>query len=305
MRQLKFASIDIGSNAIRFLLCYVFETPEGPFFRKGILLRVPLRLGEDAFTLGRISIEKEKKMIDTMHAFKHLMDSQDIISYKAFATSAMRDAINGPLIVEHISKKCKIDIDIISGDQEANVISGEEIPKFIKAKDRILYVDVGGGSTEFTYHDKKTSFRESFNIGTIRYMYDQVAKAEWKRLKSWFKKHDLINSEIPILGSGGNINKIYKMRRRRTSDFHISSSTLSKFYEELNSLKYEERIVQHNLNPDRADVIIPACEIFLNIISHTGTKKIYVPKTGLSDGIVRSLYEDFIKSEKESEVKAK
>lgn len=252
-----------------------------------------MRLGEDAFKLGRISIQKEKKMIETMHSFKHLMNSQDIVAYRAYATSAMRDALNGPLIVDHIHKLCGIDIRIISGELEANVISGETIPAFIKAKDRILYVDVGGGSTEITFHDKDDSTRESFNIGTIRYMYDQVEKSEWKRLKTWLKEHDLVNSQIPILGSGGNINKIYKMRRRRNSDFHISSTSLQEFYEELKELSYEERIIEYNLNPDRADVIIPACEIFLKIIGQTETKKIYVPKTGLSDGIVRSLYEEY------------
>ncbi|MBO6515799.1 MAG: hypothetical protein JJ975_04535 [Bacteroidia bacterium] len=301
MKPLKFGSIDIGSNAIRFLLTYVFETENGPFFRKGILLRVPLRLGEDAFTLGRISIEKEKQMVDTMLSFKHLMASQNIIAYKAYATSAMRDAVNGPVIVEHIKNKCNIQIDIISGDQEANVISGEELPKFIKEKERILYMDVGGGSTELTYHNKKKTHRESFNIGTIRYMYDQVEKDEFKRLKSWLKEYKLIDSEIPILGSGGNINKIYKMKRRRNSDFHITSNTLKAFYSELKELSYSERIVTYNLNPDRADVILPACEIFLRVINHTNTRKIYVPKMGLSDGIVRSLYKEYLQNRDEKE----
>ncbi|MFT5512538.1 MAG: exopolyphosphatase/guanosine-5'-triphosphate,3'-diphosphate pyrophosphatase [Bacteroidia bacterium] len=293
MKPLKFASIDIGSNAIRFLLAYVYETEDGPLFRKGLLLRVPLRLGDDAFKLGRISIEKEKQMIETMHSFKHLMNAQEIISYKAFATSAMRDALNGPVIVDHIEKTTGIKIDIISGEEEANVISGEEIPKYIKAKDKLLFVDVGGGSTEFTYHNKKKSIRESFDIGTIRYMTDTVHKDEWKRLKKWLAEHKLTESNIPILGSGGNINKIYKQQRRRTSDLHISTESLRQFYEEMRVLTYTERIIQHNLNPDRADVIIPACEIFLGIIDLTGTKKIYVPKIGLSDGIVRSLYQDY------------
>ncbi len=295
MKPLKFASIDIGSNAIRFLLAYVFETEDGPFFRKGLLLRVPLRLGDDAFKLKRISIEKEKQMIETMHSFKHLMKAQDIISYKAFATSAMRDAINGPLIVDHIKKTTGIKINIISGEEEANVISGEEIPAFIKAKDKILFVDVGGGSTEITYHNKKKSVRESFNIGTIRYMMDEVSKDEWKRLKKWFAEHKLIDSSIPILGSGGNINKIYKQQRRRNTDMHITTAGLRQFYEQMKPLTYTERIIQYNLNPDRADVIIPACEIFLSIIEFTSTKKIYVPKIGLSDGIVRSLYQEYLK----------
>jgi len=295
LKPLKFASIDIGSNAIRFLLAYVFETEDGPFFRKGLLLRVPLRLGDDAFKLKRISIEKEKQMIETMHSFKHLMKAQDIISYKAFATSAMRDAINGPLIVDHIKKTTGIKINIISGEEEANVISGEEIPAFIKAKDKILFVDVGGGSTEITYHNKKKSVRESFNIGTIRYMMDEVSKDEWKRLKKWFAEHKLIDSSIPILGSGGNINKIYKQQRLRNTDMHITTAGLRQFYEQMKPLTYTERIIQYNLNPDRADVIIPACEIFLSIIEFTSTKKIYVPKIGLSDGIVRSLYQEYLK----------
>ena len=291
---LKFASIDIGSNAIRFLLAYVFETDKGPFFRKGLLLRVPLRLGDDAFKLGRISIEKEKEMIETMHAFKHLMAAQKIISYKAFATSAMRDAVNGPVIVDHIKNTTGIEIDIISGEKEANVISGEEIPAFIKAKDKILFVDVGGGSTEFTYHNKKKSVRESFNIGTIRYMTDSIDKQEWKRLKAWLVEHKLVGSGIPILGSGGNINKIYKLKRRRNSDLHITTESLRSFYDQMKSISYTDRITQFNLNPDRADVIIPACEIFLSIIERTDTTKIYVPKIGLSDGIMRSLYADYL-----------
>jgi len=234
-------------------------------------------------------------MIETMHSFKHLMKAQDIISYKAFATSAMRDAINGPLIVDHIKKTTGIKINIISGEEEANVISGEEIPAFIKAKDKILFVDVGGGSTEITYHNKKKSVRESFNIGTIRYMMDEVSKDEWKRLKKWFAEHKLIDSSIPILGSGGNINKIYKQQRLRNTDMHITTAGLRQFYEQMKPLTYTERIIQYNLNPDRADVIIPACEIFLSIIEFTSTKKIYVPKIGLSDGIVRSLYQEYLK----------
>lgn len=194
-----------------------------------------------------------------------------------------------------LKKTTGIKINIISGEEEANVISGEEIPAFIKAKDKILFVDVGGGSTEITYHNKKKSVRESFNIGTIRYMMDEVSKDEWKRLKKWFAEHKLIDSSIPILGSGGNINKIYKQQRRRNTDMHITTAGLRQFYEQMKPLTYTERIIQYNLNPDRADVIIPACEIFLSIIEFTSTKKIYVPKIGLSDGIVRSLYQEYLK----------
>jgi exopolyphosphatase / guanosine-5'-triphosphate,3'-diphosphate pyrophosphatase len=293
---LKFASIDIGSNAIRFLLSYVFETERGPFFRKGILLRVPLRLGEDAFKLGEISKDKEEKLIHTMHSFRHLMVTQDIIAYKAFATSAMRDASNNVEIVEHIKEHCDIEINVISGDEEANIISGHEIPRYLRARNKMLFVDVGGGSTEFTYHNNQTVIRQSFNVGTIRLMYDSSHGEDWKSLNNWLDETGLKGSSVPILGSGGNINKIYKIKRRRTTDLHITAQNLRDFYQEVSSLTEVERVLQYQLNPDRADVIVPACEIFLNIIDITQTKVIYVPKTGLSDGIVRTLYEQYKES---------
>lgn len=293
MNYLRFASIDIGSNAVRFLLSYVFETSDGPFFRKGILLRVPLRLGEDSFRFGRITEEKEEKLLHTMQSFKHLMLTQDIIAYKAFATSAMRDASNGMDIAAHIERECGIKIEVISGQEEANVISGEEIPGFLKVRNKMLFVDVGGGSTELTYYSKGHIIRESFNIGTIRLMYDSVAKENWRRMKNFLKEIGHRDSGIPILGSGGNINKIYKVKRKRITDLHITSNVLHDFYHEIKDLSMEDRIIKYHLNPDRADVIIPACEIFLNIINITGTTKIYVPKTGLSDGIVRNLYEQY------------
>ncbi|MBI1305746.1 MAG: hypothetical protein GC181_03925 [Bacteroidetes bacterium] len=294
MDFLQFASIDIGSNAIRFLLCYVFETEAGPYFRKGILLRVPLRLGEDAFRFGRISIENEKKLISTMHSFRHLMDTQTIVDYRAYATSAMRDAANTPYIVEHVERECGIKINVISGEEEANVISGEEVPSFLHVrKNKVLFVDVGGGSTELTFHSKNKSAKESFNIGTIRSLHKTVEKSEWSRLHDWLHEVGAGNSGVPILGSGGNINKIYKIKRRRVSDLHITTHALEEFYNEIKDKSDTEKIINYQLNPDRSDVIVPASEIFLDIINITGTKKIYVPKTGLSDGIVRSLYEQY------------
>jgi len=290
---LKFASIDIGSNAVRFLLCYVFEPPTGPFFRKGILLRVPLRLGEDSFRLGKISPDKETKLIHTMHSFRHLMETQDIVAYKAFATSAMRDAENQKEIVKHIKNQCNIQIDVISGEEEADIISGHEIPRYLKARNKMLFVDVGGGSTECTYYNKDKIIKESFDVGTIRMIYNLTKGSSWKRLNTWLRKIGADDSGIPILGSGGSINKIYKIKRRRVSDLHISSQHLKDFYKDVKNMSEEERIMTYQLNPDRADVIVPACEIFLQIIKITGTQKIFVPKTGLSDGIVRGLYDQY------------
>jgi exopolyphosphatase/guanosine-5'-triphosphate,3'-diphosphate pyrophosphatase len=293
LNYLKFASIDIGSNAVRFLLSYVFETSDGPFFRKGLLVRVPLRLGEDSFRFGRITKDKEEKLIHSMHAFKHLMLTQDIVGYKALATSAMRDASNNASIVNHIEQECGIVIEVISGEREANVISGEQIPSFIKSKSKMLFVDVGGGSTELAYHNKTKIVRESFNIGTIRSLYKEQTSEEHKAMEAWLKDVGLNDSGVQILGSGGNINKIYKIRRKRATDLHISDQSLKDFYQEVKDLTNEERIIKYQLNPDRADVIVPACEIFLSIINQTKTKRIFVPKTGLSDGIVRNLYKEY------------
>jgi exopolyphosphatase/guanosine-5'-triphosphate,3'-diphosphate pyrophosphatase len=295
LKYLRFASIDIGSNAVRFLSSYVFETEAGPYFRKGMLVRVPIRLGEDSFRYSRISDDKCDKLLEAMRAFKHLMAAQDIHSYKAYATSAMRDAENGNELAKHIKKQCGIKIEIISGEEEANVISGTDLPVFLDLKDTALFMDVGGGSTEFTLLKKGKFVRESFNIGTIRALFHTVNSSEWKRLKKWFKENDLLESKIPILGSGGNINKIFKVKRSSIDVFHITTDDLKDFYNSIKTISYQERIITYSLNPDRADVIQPACEIFLRSIEMLGSEKIYVPKTGLSDGIVRNLYSEYLK----------
>lgn len=295
MNYLRFASIDIGSNAIRLLSSYVFETEEGPYFRKGLLVRVPVRLGEDAFRYGKIMLDKQHKLTETMLSFKHLMLAMDVHSYKAYATSAMRDASNGKDIVEHVEEVSGIKIEIISGEKEASVISGNSVPQFIEdIPERILFMDVGGGSTEFTLITEQGLISESFNIGTIRALFHSVHSTEWTRLRNWLKKIDILGSGIPILGSGGNINKIYKIKRANSIDYFISSQDLLNFYNDIKDLSYQERIVKYQLNPDRADVIKPACEIFLRVIDKLESKRIYVPKTGLSDGIVRDLYEDYL-----------
>jgi len=298
VNYLRFASIDIGSNAIRFLSSYVFETDKGPYFRKGLLVRVPIRLGEDAFRYGKISTDKEHRMTEAMMSFKHLMSAMDIHSYKAFATSAMRDAVNGLELVERIEQRTGIHIEIISGEKEASVISGSQLPQFIEQEEEMLYMDLGGGSTEFTILRKDDYVQESFNIGTIRELFHSVHSKEWKRLKKWLKSQGLLKSGIPILGSGGNINKIYKIKRQHNDAYHILPADLADFYDSIKDLSYQERIVKHQLNPDRADVIKPACEIFMKVVELVNCQKIYVPKLGLSDGIVRDLYEEYIEESK-------
>jgi exopolyphosphatase/guanosine-5'-triphosphate,3'-diphosphate pyrophosphatase len=296
LKFLRFASIDIGSNAIRLLFSNVFETAEGPVFRKASLIRVPLRLGADSFTNQTISIENTNRLIDTMLAFKHLMKAHDIINYKAYATSAMRDANNANEVVKLVLKQSEINIEIISGEKEAEEIASKFLWHELVNDDRILYVDVGGGSTELTYFNgEKKVDQHSFNIGTIRLLHNTVSLEEWNELKEWLIKNELNNSKINIIGSGGNINKIFKIKRRKVMDLHLTSRGLKEAHEEIAQLSYEDRIVKYFLNPDRADVILPASEIFLSIIKITKTKKIYVPKVGLSDGIVRSLYSDYKK----------
>lgn len=255
---------------------------------------MPVRLGEDSFQHGRITDDKRERLALSMRAFNDIMKAQDIISYKAFATSAMRDADNADEVVDYVADFSGIRIEVISGEQEANVISSKFIPDFVTEKEKILYVDVGGGSTELTLVTKKEKvFQESFNIGTIRYLYDQVTLDEWRRLRQWISDKKLDNSKVILLGSGGNINKIYKLKREKNDDLHITSSLLKEFHDEAKSLTYHERMLRYQLNPDRADVIVPASDIFLKIVEQTGTKKIYVPKSGLSDGIIRTLYKEY------------
>lgn len=294
MKYLRFASIDIGSNAIRLLFSNVFETAEGPVFRKASLIRVPLRLGADSFSQHIIDHHNINKLVDCMISFRHLMRAHDVISYKAYATSAMRDAQNAAHIVERVKEESGIDIEIISGEKEAQEIASRFLMHDLSLDNQVLYADVGGGSTELTLiKQEKRIDQHSFNIGTVRLLQNTVEPSEWKLMAQWLKKNNLEHSKINIIGSGGNINRIFKMKRRKVHDLHLSSRGLKEAYEELIELSYEERVVKYFLNPDRADVIIPACEIFLHIIRQTGTKKIYVPKVGLSDGIVRSLYKEY------------
>lgn len=258
---------------------------------------MPVRLGEDSFQHQAITADKMEKLALSMRAFNDLMNAQEIISFKAYATSAMRDAVNREEVVDYVEKFAGIKIEIISGEQEANVISSKFIPEFVKEKSRILYVDVGGGSTELTYVTKKEKvYQRSFNIGTIRYLYDQVTLEEWKNLRDWITEKGLDKSKVTLIGSGGNINKIYKIKRQLPDDLHITDDNLRDFYKEAKSLTYHERMIKYQMNPDRADVIVPACDIFLHIIDQTNTRKIYVPKSGLSDGIIRNLYKEYKES---------
>lgn len=294
----KYAAIDIGSNAVRLLISNIIEMEGEPVqFKKSSLVRVPIRLGEDVFVKGKISKENKKRMVDTMTAFKLLMKSHKVVKYKACATSAMREAKNGKELVALISEKTGVNIDIIDGEEEAAIIAATDLNAFIKPEKTYLYVDVGGGSTEFSViHKGDKVDSKSFKIGTVRLLKDIVKKDTWKDLEEWVKAKTKDYSSIEVIGSGGNINKIFKLSGKAQSK-PLTYFYLTSYYKMLQSYTYEERIYNLDLNQDRADVIIPACRIYLSAMKWSGAKSIYVPKIGLSDGIIKSVYHSKVSSQ--------
>ena len=293
----KFAAIDIGSNAVRLLISNIIEEKGKPVrFKKSSLVRVPIRLGADVFLNEKISKKNIIRMVDTMMAFNLLMKSHNVVKYKACATSAMREAINGKEVSKLILEKCDIKIDTIEGEEEAAIIATTDLSQYIKEDKTYLYVDVGGGSTEFTIFDQgKVVTSKSYKIGTVRLLNDMVKSDTWQDLELWIKQNVKEYSKIDIIGSGGNINKIFKLSGKAIGKpltyFHLST-----FYNKLNSYSYEERITELDLNQDRADVIIPATRIYLSAMKWSGAKDIYVPKIGLADGIIKSLYYEKVSS---------
>ncbi len=287
----KYAAIDIGSNAMRLLIANVIEEENKPTqFNKSHLIRVPIRLGQDAFTVGEISEESAERMVKAMTAFKLLMDVYKVEKYAACATSAMREAYNGNDLVDEIAKKAGINIDIIEGKTEAAIIANSDLEAYIKNDGHYLYVDVGGGSTEFTLFSKgKQIVSKSFKNGTVRLLNNMVTESVWQEIEKWIKTHTANLSNVEIIGSGGNINKIFKMSGK-TNDKPLTQTYLVQRFKYLNSLSYEERIYNLGLNTDRADVIIPAIKIYVNAMKWSNAKHIYVPKIGLSDGIIKAMY---------------
>lgn len=287
----KYAAIDIGSNAIRLLIANVIEQPNKPtLFRKNALVRVPIRLGEDVFLNGAISPENMTRMEDAMQAFQLLMNAHKVIAYRACATSAMRDATNGYAFAKALKEKTNVAIEIIDGAEEAAIIAATDLQNFIKDDRTYLYVDVGGGSTELTvYHNSEVMVSRSFKIGTVRLINDQVSSQEWEAMRLWIKEHCQQYSQLDLIGSGGNINKVFKLSAKKPGKT-LSYLYLVQLYQELSEMSFEERIIQLSLNPDRADVIIPAMRIYLQAMKSSKAKQIIVPKIGLADGIIKSLY---------------
>jgi exopolyphosphatase/guanosine-5'-triphosphate,3'-diphosphate pyrophosphatase len=289
---LKFAAIDIGSNAIRLLLCNVYDNGEDGIFKKADLVRVPLRLGDDAFLKKKISDRKIEKLISVMKSFKLLIDFYEVQGTKACATSALREAQNGAEIVERIRKEAGIKVEIIDGKTEAEIVYSNHVAEKLDKSSDYLYIDVGGGSTEVTLFSKTQCIASrSFNIGTIRLLHEQVNKDQWKEFKDWIKQATDGYKPLTAIGSGGNINKIFKMSRRKQNK-PLSYTKLRDICEFVESFSFDDRIKVLGLNADRADVIVPAAKIYLTIMKAAGIEKIIVPQIGMADGIIHQLYEN-------------
>ncbi len=296
---MKFAAIDIGSNAVRLLIEEVFEINKTFHIQKVSFTRVPIRLGEDVFVDGPISKKKTDQLVKTMKAFWYLMDVHDIEHFRACATSAMREADNGKEVVELIRKEANVPIEIISGKKEADLLFGNFTHhQHMDLNKSYLYIDVGGGSTELTLikNGERVQSR-SFRIGTVRMLKGKTKNVVWKEAKEWIEKVTKDEKKLMGIGTGGNINKIYKLSRCKLWE-PISFAEVEEIYQTLKAYTYEERISEMGLKPDRADVIIPASEIYLRMMGMAGVRKMYVPRVGVSDGIILALYRDWKKQQK-------
>jgi exopolyphosphatase/guanosine-5'-triphosphate,3'-diphosphate pyrophosphatase len=288
---MKYAAIDIGSNAVRLLLSKVIVETDPPIFKKESLVRMPIRLGEDAFTTQAISTEKTEMLLHTMKGFRHLISSYQALDYMACATSAMREASNGPAIADRIREESGINLEIVPGQREADIIFSNHFEERLDSSKSYLYIDVGGGSTELTIFSRHKSITSrSFNIGTVRLVHDLVQDEQWNEMRKWLKAISPQFGSIRGIGSGGNINKVFRISRSKEGK-PISFKKIKSIYRYLDTFTVEERIKVLGLRPDRADVIIPALVIFLRVMKWAKVKRLYVPQIGLSDGLVRILHD--------------
>jgi exopolyphosphatase / guanosine-5'-triphosphate,3'-diphosphate pyrophosphatase len=290
---MKLAAIDIGSNAARLLITEVQEQNDGTTtFNKINLVRVPLRLGFDVFDTGRISDEKQKMILETMTAYKHLIKAYKIKHVIACATSAMRDASNTKEVLKAIKEKTGIKIQVITGGAEAAFIYENHIAENMDKDHSYLYIDVGGGSTELTFFSNGALvFKDSYNIGTIRLLKNMVKEVAWDEMKEAVKQKIKGHKEVTAIGSGGNINKIFSLSKKKEGK-PLTLDMLKDYYNELHNVSVEDRMEFYQLKEDRADVIVPAMLIYINVMKWAGASEIYVPKIGLADGLVHHLWEE-------------
>lgn len=289
MKIERYAGIDIGSNGVRLLIMNVFELDKKPEFIKAILVRAPVRLGSDSFVKNEIENDTLEMLCEAMKSFRSLMKCYKVKHYRACATSALREADNKKEVVSYILKNSGVNIDIIDGATEAEIIYRTQVKNIINDNNGYLFIDVGGGSTEVTYYfKKKIVTSRSFKIGTVRSLKNLVEHKEWIELEDFVRSTKIKDDSLAI-GTGGNINTLFK-RSQKSYGQSLSLRYLNEMYKELSLLTVDERIIQHRYNPDRADVIVPAIHIYTQIMKFAGIKEIYVPKIGLADGLIRDLY---------------
>ncbi len=290
---MRLAAIDIGSNAARLLISEVTPDINGVAnFNKIDLIRVPLRLGFDVFEKGIISEHRIDMIVQTMKAYKHLLNVYEVKHLKACATSAMRDAKNGTDIIKKIKHETGIDIEIISGSDEASFIYENHVAENLDKEHSYLYIDVGGGSTELTFFsNNKLVFKDSYNIGTIRLLKNKVTEDVWDEMKNSIKEKTKGHKQVTAIGSGGNINKIFSLSKIKENK-PLPLELLRDYYKELSNVPLIDRINIYKLKEDRADVIVPALQIYLNVMRWAGSNEIYVPRIGLADGLIQHLYEE-------------
>ena len=294
MNVKKLAAIDIGSNAIRILIANVVqEVGEHPVYMKSEMIRVPIRLGQDSFTVGEISKKNMKRVVKAMKAFRLIMKVNGVKHYMACATSALRESNNADELVALVKKKAKIKIEVIDGRKEAEIISNTTILNDFGQNLNYLYVDVGGGSAEFSVlQEGKRIVSKSFKTGTVRMINNMVNEKVWLEIEKWIQTHTAGIEKIALLGSGGNINKVFKLSNTKEGK-PLTYIKINTFYQDLKKLTYEQRILKYNLNLDRADVILPALEIYLKALKWSGASKVFVPKIGLADGMIKMMYKKF------------
>jgi len=290
---LKLAAIDIGSNAARLLITEVTEDENNKAtFTKLSLVRVPIRLGFDVFDTGKISDRRINLLLHTMKGFLNLTNAFEVKAMKTCATSAMRDASNSKEIISLVKEKTGIDIEVISGSQEASLVFENHIAENLDKEHSYLYIDVGGGSTELTFFsNNEMIFKDSFNIGTIRLLKNQVTDSLWDDMKLDIKSKTKGFKTVTAIGSGGNINKVFSISKRKEGK-PLSMDLIRDYYKELSNVSLQDRIKIYKLKEDRADVIVPALKIYLSAMRWAGASEIYVPKIGLADGLVHHLWEE-------------
>lgn len=294
---MRYAAIDVGSNAVRLLIANIIENNGSVSFKKNTLVRVPVRLGDDAFLNNHISDKKADDLVKSMQAFKNLMDVFKVTDYMACATSAMREADNGPQVAERIMTEAGINLQIVHGQSEAEIIYASHAEINIDKDKNYLYIDVGGGSTELSLFSRgELQASQSFNLGTIRILDNQDKEETWNEMKEFIREHTRHHKNIFGIGTGGNINKLYKLSNEKDGA-PLTYVKLKSLYNYLDSFSMKERINVLGLNQDRADVIIPACEIYLTVLKCANIKSMYVPTVGMVDGIIQTLIEKNLNSQ--------